>query len=362
MREARAEFYNQYISVTDFLLYIAFTQKETVGDVASWLLYNAFSEDIHSYEIDRHYRTYRGDKKYGMDKNIEKLFQQITFDGYHAYYAYESYLEDKKDGLDTAYWEENFIDEKHYKPVLSHFFFKIHSLYKLDYIRNLNLDLKKAKNYWFRIYSCDHIDANLRKKHLVDVTGVSWYGWTLKHSKKTRKEITPEQKEKNRQQLRIIEENVRKAIEWAASEASHTIEDKVTKDPKHEIELEKKFITESEYQNLTPIEKSTYYLKGIALPLSKKIWQFDKQTNLLMRIQVAELIVELLPDYKLTARQVDKWLKDSNEVPPEIINRCAKNNYGITTAEKEKREEIKQKIRKEIPPEIQFLIKNAPKF
>ena len=81
-----------------------------------------------------------------------------------------------------------------------------------------------------------------------------------------------------------------------------------------------------------------------------------------MRKQVAELVVELLHDSKLTVSQVDTWLKNSNLVPQAIIDRCTNNNYGNTTAEKEKRKEIRQKIRKEIPPEIQFLIENTPKF
>ena len=62
-----------------------------------------------------------------------------------------------------------------------------------------------------------------------------------------------------------------------------------------------------------------------------------------MRTQVARLIVELLPDFNLRESQVDEWLKNSELVPSAITDRCAQQDYGNTTPEKEQREVIKNK-------------------
>ena len=127
-------------------------------------------------------------------------------------------------------------------------------------------------------------------------------------------------------------------------------------------ELLDELIDKEEYEHLTPIQKHTLYLKRIALPLAYKIWSFDRETNLLMRKQVARLIVELLPDFNLRESQVDEWLKQSVLVPPAITDRCARQNYGSTTPEKAQREAIKNKIRSEIAFKIPSLIENTPKF
>ena len=119
---------------------------------------------------------------------------------------------------------------------------------------------------------------------------------------------------------------------------------------------------DKEYDNLTPNQKHTLILKKIALPLANKIWSFDKETNLLMRKQVARLVVELLPDLKLRESQVDEWLKQSSLVPPEITERYAQQDYGNTTSEKEQRKVIMNKIRSEITFKTPFFTENTPEF
>lgn len=361
MDKPKADFNSQYISIKDFLFYIAFTRKETVSDVASWLLYNSFSEDINSYEIDRHYRSWIGKKKYGIDKNIERFFEQITLDGYHAYHAYEHYLIDKKDGLDVTHWEDSFIGENRYKLVHDDFYLKIKKLYKLDYIKKLNIDLAKASEYMYSIYRCDNIDARLKNNNILHYSGMGWSSGTLKEKVKAEKEITSEQKEENDKQLEIAMDNLRKVIEWATSDESmQEIDEKLPKDIADDI---KEIITDKEkYERLTPIQKYTFYMKNIVLPLAQKIWFFDKETNLLMRKQVARLVVELLPKFDLTENQVDDWLKQSDLVPQAIIDRCAQHDYGNTKPEKIQREVVEDKIRSKVSPEIQSLIENAPKF
>lgn len=102
---------------------------------------------------------------------------------------------------------------------------------------------------------------------------------------------------------------------------------------------------------MTPIQKHTIEKKSIVFPLAEKIWSYDKNTNLLMRKQVAELVVELLPSLELRVPQVDKWLKDSFPVPQAIIDRCARNDYGNKKHETIEREKIKNKIYVELSSE-----------
>lgn len=127
-------------------------------------------------------------------------------------------------------------------------------------------------------------------------------------------------------------------------------------------ELLNELIDKEEYEHLTPIQKHTLYLKKIALPLAQKIWSFDRETNLLMRKQVARLVVELLPNFNLRESQVDGWLKNSELVPTAITDRCAQQDYGRTTPEKEQREVIKNKIRSEIAFKIPSFTESTPKF
>ena len=359
MDKPKRVFDSEYVSIDDFLFYIAFTQEETVGDVASWLLYNCFSENINSYEVDRYYRVWQGKRKYGADKNIERFFNQITFDGYHSYFAYMKFMEEKGD--DNNPWKDGFVSERHYKLVFSNFYLNIGELYKLDYIKKINVDFSKAKDYVYRIYLCDNIEAKPRSKNSIYHIDTIWCGNTLKESKKNREKVTPEQKETYKQQSNIVRENIRKVIEWAAS--AESIQEADEKLPKAIGDDIKEIITDKEnYERLTPIQKYTFYMKNIVLPLARKIWTFDKGTNLLMRKQVARLVVELLPNFDLRENQVDDWLKQSNLVPTAITDRCAQHDYGNTKPEKEQREVIMQKIRDKVSPEIQSLIENAPKF
>lgn len=100
----------------------------------------------------------------------------------------------------------------------------------------------------------------------------------------------------------------------------------------------------------TPIKKHTDEKKEIAIPLAKKIWGYDKDTNLLMRRQVATLVVDLLPDLGLTIPQVDNWLNKSKATPQAILDRYAIQDYGNTREENELREQLKSKILRDLSP------------
>lgn len=216
MDKPKIYFESSYISIKDFLFYIAFTQEETVKEVASWLLYNSFSEDVTSYEIDRHYRIFEGKKKHGADKNIERFFKQITFDGYHAYYAYECFIRDKEDGIDDNHWEDSFINEDYYKLVYSDFYLNKAELYELDYIKEFNLNFDQASDYIYQTYRCDGIDAKVKPKNVS--SGMGWQPITLQQKKIN----LAKERDINIPQPKLSLETLSKAIELIASMPNET--------------------------------------------------------------------------------------------------------------------------------------------
>jgi hypothetical protein len=211
MDKPKTDFYKEYLSIKDFLFYVAFTQEETVSDVASWLLYNAFSKDVTSYEIDRHYRVSKGKIKYGADKNIERFFEQITFDGYHAYYAYVCFIRDKEDGIDGSHWKDSFINEDYYKLVYSNFYLNKAELYELDYIKGFNLNFDQASDYIYHTYSCDGIDATVKPEG--GFSGMGWLPITLQQKKIN----LAKERDKDVLQPKLSLETLSKAIELIAS-------------------------------------------------------------------------------------------------------------------------------------------------
>lgn len=100
---------------------------------------------------------------------------------------------------------------------------------------------------------------------------------------------------------------------------------------------------------IQPYKMYTQNIKNRAIPLAKKIWSYDAD-NILLRKQVANLIVKLLPDEKLTTTQVDNWLKESDIVPKAILDIYKKNLAGQYNSQeiKDKRKELEKKILKEL--------------
>lgn len=99
--------------------------------------------------------------------------------------------------------------------------------------------------------------------------------------------------------------------------------------------------------NSTPIQRHTAPKKVEALNLAKRIWSYDKD-KILLRKQVAKIITELLPQHDLSITQVDNWLKQSDLVPNEILERYKNNDYCNTKSEKRERELLKSKIFSEL--------------
>ena len=93
------------------------------------------------------------------------------------------------------------------------------------------------------------------------------------------------------------------------------------------------------YNNFSPVEKKYLRMKALAIPLIKKIWELDKE-NLLFGIQVARIVVELLPNEKLTETQIKELIKTNELTPTEIILRDEKKDYGNTIQERKARKEL----------------------
>lgn len=106
--------------------------------------------------------------------------------------------------------------------------------------------------------------------------------------------------------------------------------------------LSKEYYNELQ-KNYTPIQRHVAPKKETALSLAEKIWGLDK-AKILLRKHVAEIITELLPHYNLSTTQVDNWLKQSYELPSEILERYKNHNYGNSKPEVKERENLKAEI------------------
>lgn len=102
----------------------------------------------------------------------------------------------------------------------------------------------------------------------------------------------------------------------------------------------------------TPYQQHTNFLKDKVKDLAEDIWDRDKN-NILLRRNVANLIVELLPNEKLSVDQVSKWLKEMDIVPLEIQKRVQNNDYGNDKSTKIARENLILEI---IQIETQYFI------
>lgn len=99
----------------------------------------------------------------------------------------------------------------------------------------------------------------------------------------------------------------------------------------------------------TPYEKHTREIKEQSLDLAEEIWFHDKD-KILLRKHVAEIITSLLPQHELSITQVDTWLKQSDIVPPEILERYKNNDYGNSKPIVKNREKLIAEIMLELTP------------
>lgn len=150
MDKPKRDFEESYVHIDDFILYLAFKLKEPVETVISWLLYNGFDKDIHSYEVDKHYRVCKGVQIDGFDKNIDELFKQISIDGYYFYSTYLYEIEEET-LEDDEYYEYEVVNES--------FYLNINDLKKLEYVSDLNFN--DAHQYNYTVYVCDSVTAKL---------------------------------------------------------------------------------------------------------------------------------------------------------------------------------------------------------
>lgn len=99
----------------------------------------------------------------------------------------------------------------------------------------------------------------------------------------------------------------------------------------------------------TPYEKHTREIKEQSLDLAEEIWFHDKD-KILLRKHVAKIITNLLPHHDLSVTQVDSWLKQSDVVPPEILERYKNHDYGNSKHIVRNREKLIAEIMLELTP------------
>lgn len=208
MDKIKEEFEQTYISIEDFILYLAFRLEEPVETVVSWLLYNGFDKNISSYEVDKHYRIYCGDKTNGSDDNISQYFEQISIDGY---FGYQEYLNDDEYHYDGD--EDPSYDV--YSLINRDFYLKLDDINRLKYITSLNpnLNFLDARKYRYDVHLCDSISARLDTN---SYPGIKFYP-ALIYSKLDRGKIKETPLNNNQPFEAINFKALSKVIEWVAS-------------------------------------------------------------------------------------------------------------------------------------------------
>lgn len=151
----------KYISATDFINLIAFTTKEIIEDIVSYLINNNFEEKVTSYYIDNHMRITQDDhnQHFGFDLNTRKF-------------------------LDDCYASSFFSDYISYNSmnkIKGNFYYLIDEIQSFDFIKELKIDTKliyesrKAVNQWnknqentiYRIDKSDFDNPNYYQSKLI---------------------------------------------------------------------------------------------------------------------------------------------------------------------------------------------------
>lgn len=156
---------NKYITVQDFLCYLAYELNEPIKEVVSFLLYSRFEDLVTEYEIDSNYRITSQSNSLNRTR---ALFNEIRLDGFYDYMMfYNSAFDDE-----LMYYQN---DPTSYKIVLMNFYYRLEDLQKLAFIYKFNLDLENASTLDYTVYSDDRVKAkepkdNLRTFKLIDLT------------------------------------------------------------------------------------------------------------------------------------------------------------------------------------------------
>lgn len=152
--EAAKEEVSKYISPKDFLCYMSYKLGRPIGEVASFLLYSYFDEEVCEYYIDRHYRIYPYND-ISCDYKTSKLLEEITKDGFFDYLMFCNSFFDDCSSINS--------DSDFYTPIRIDFYYSIDALEELKFIKELNLDLKNASALDYTVYSDDTVKAEKPK-------------------------------------------------------------------------------------------------------------------------------------------------------------------------------------------------------
>ena len=303
-----SDFEKSHVCIDDFILYLAFKLQEPIETVVSWLLYNGFDKKISSYEVDKHYRIYKGAQIDGVDKNIEELFNQISIDGY---YFYSEYLNDYEyhDG------EKETLEYDEYEIVNNNFYLNVNDLKNLEYIGDF--DFNEAHQYSYIVYVCDSVtaksidtslDMHIRTFRLVDSTLVEY-----EKKIKNRKPPATNDKDSLVTPLVIDPEKIKALIESVAT-GEFIPSDKETK-PKEKSYDNEPLNSRSQDKKLIAIlalllaSKSKLYTVGDkpnATQISKGIYEFA--------IQDLKIADEDMNGLKAPIAKISKAIQDYSDI------------------------------------------------
>lgn len=146
----------QYISVTDFLFYLAYTQGEQVSTVVAWLYAEDFEKSITSYIIDKNYKiieVFRNDDSQNFDISTDRLFKELQEKSFN-------HLLNEEDE-ENKYFKK--IDPSYYS-----FSYRIKDLNQFSYIKKLELDFNLSRSFFYNVHIDNYVSAREREKGYFD--------------------------------------------------------------------------------------------------------------------------------------------------------------------------------------------------
>lgn len=140
----------EYISVMDFLFYLAYTQKEQVSTVVAWLYAEDFEQSITSYIVDENYKIveiFRNNDSQNFDLSTDRLLKELQDK------SFNELLNEKDKRIDPSYYN---------------FSYKIKELSQFSYIKKLELDFNLSRGLFYNVHIDNRVSAKARTKSYFD--------------------------------------------------------------------------------------------------------------------------------------------------------------------------------------------------
>ena len=103
-------------------------------------------------------------------------------------------------------------------------------------------------------------------------------------------------------------------------------------------------VVENAVRSNNPRTKGKSNQKNIIIPIARRIWMLDKESNVFMPKTVAKIISRRIKGKSIAPDTLVRWFKEEKIIPPEIIEKISENNFELGGSAAEKRKELERII------------------